>query len=41
MGAALDSFEDEAELLLERASLQVERGMAWSYLRYLNIAEQR
>ena len=29
------------ELLLERANLQVDRGMAWSYLRYLNIAEQR
>jgi cobalt-zinc-cadmium efflux system outer membrane protein len=39
MRAALDSFEDETELLLERANLQIERGMAWSYLRYLDIAD--
>ena len=38
MRAALDAFEDETELLLERANLQVERAMAWSYLRYLDIA---
>ena len=37
-GAALDAFEDETDLLLERANLQVERAMAWSYLRYLDIA---
>jgi len=41
IGAAIDSFEDEAELLMERASLQAERGMAWSYLRYLDLAAQR
>lgn len=39
MRAALDAFEDETELLLERANLQIERGMAWSYLRYLDIAD--
>ncbi len=36
--ASLDAFEDETDLLLERANLQVERAMAWSYLRYLDIA---
>jgi cobalt-zinc-cadmium efflux system outer membrane protein len=41
IGAAIDSFEDEAELLVERANLLSERGMAWSYLRYLDLAEQR
>jgi hypothetical protein len=39
MRAALDAFEDETDLLLERANLQIERGMAWSYLRYLDIAD--
>ena len=34
----LDAFEDETALLLERANLLVERGKAWSYLRYLDIA---
>jgi len=38
MRAALDAFEDESNLLLERANLQVERAVAWSYLRYLDIA---
>ena len=38
MRAALDAFEDETDLLLERANLQIERAMAWSYLRYLDIA---
>ena len=38
MRSALDAFEDETNLLLERANLQIERGMAWSYLRYLDIA---
>jgi len=41
IGAAIDSFEDEAELLVERANLQAERGMAWSYLHYLDLAAQR
>jgi len=36
VGAALDAFEDESDLLLERAGLQVERAVAWSYLRYLD-----
>ena len=40
IGAAIDSFEDEVDLLMERANLQAERGMAWSYLRYLDIAAQ-
>jgi hypothetical protein len=38
--ATLDAFEDETALLLERANLLVERGKAWSYLRYLEIAAQ-
>jgi outer membrane protein TolC len=37
--SALDAFEDETNLLLERANLQISRGMAWSYLRYLVIAD--
>jgi cobalt-zinc-cadmium efflux system outer membrane protein len=32
---ALDAFEDEVNLLVERAALQNERGRAWAYLRYL------
>jgi len=31
----VDAFSSETELLLTRATLTVERGMAWSYLRYL------
>jgi outer membrane protein, heavy metal efflux system len=38
VGAALDAFQAETDLLLERANLQVERSLAWSYLRYLDIA---
>ena len=38
LGAALDAFGDETNLLLERANLQVERAVAWSYLRYLDVA---
>jgi cobalt-zinc-cadmium efflux system outer membrane protein len=33
--ATLDAFQDETELLLERSALLIERGRAWSYLRYL------
>jgi outer membrane protein, heavy metal efflux system len=32
---ALDAFEDEINLLLDRATLQNERGRAWAFLRYL------
>jgi hypothetical protein len=39
MRPALDAFEDETNLLLERADLQVERATAWSYLRYLDLAQ--
>jgi outer membrane protein TolC len=39
MRPALEAFEDETNLLLERANLQIERAMAWSYLRYLDIAQ--
>jgi cobalt-zinc-cadmium efflux system outer membrane protein len=38
VGATIDAFEDETNLLLERANLQVEHAVAWSYLRYLDIA---
>jgi hypothetical protein len=38
VGASLDAFEDETNLLLERANLQIEHAAAWSYLRYLDIA---
>ncbi len=31
----VDAFSSETDLLMTRASLTVERGMAWSYLRYL------
>lgn len=31
----VDAFSSETDLLLTRATLTVERGMAWSYLRYL------
>jgi len=37
MRATLDAFEDESDLLLERTNLQIERAVAWSYLRYLDI----
>jgi cobalt-zinc-cadmium efflux system outer membrane protein len=37
MRAVLDAIEDETDLLIERANLRIERGMAWSYLRYLDI----
>ena len=40
MSAALDAFADETDLLLERADLQIEHAVAWSYLRYLDIAAQ-
>jgi outer membrane protein TolC len=32
---SLDAFEDETNLLIDRAALQNERGRAWAYLRYL------
>jgi outer membrane protein TolC len=32
---ALEAFEDEVNLLIERAALQNQRGRAWAYLRYL------
>jgi len=32
---ALDAFEDEINLLIDRAGLQNERGRAWAFLRYL------
>jgi len=38
LGATLDALEDETGLLLERANLQVEHAVAWSYLRYLDVA---
>jgi hypothetical protein len=31
----VDAFSSETDLLLTRATLTVERGIAWSYLRYL------
>jgi cobalt-zinc-cadmium efflux system outer membrane protein len=41
MRAVLDAIEDETDLLIERANLRVERGMAWSYLRYLDLTAPR
>ncbi len=32
---SLDAFEEEIELLIDRAALQNERGRAWAFLRYL------
>lgn len=32
---ALEAFEDEVNLLVERATLQNQRGRAWAFLRYL------
>jgi cobalt-zinc-cadmium efflux system outer membrane protein len=32
---ALDAFEDEIGILIDRAALENERGRAWTYLRYL------
>ena len=37
---ALLAFEDEAELLIERANMQAERAKAWTYLHYLHNASQ-
>lgn len=32
---SLDAFQDEIDLLIDRAALQNERGRAWAFLRYL------
>jgi hypothetical protein len=36
--SAIEAFQDEADLLIERAQLLGERGAAWTYLRYLERA---
>jgi cobalt-zinc-cadmium efflux system outer membrane protein len=36
--SAIEAFQDETELLVERAQLTGERGAAWTYLRYLERA---
>jgi outer membrane protein TolC len=39
--SALEAFQDESELLIERAMLTNERGNAWAYLRFTQAGELR
>ena len=35
--SVLQAFEDESDILVERATLRNERGAAWAFLRYLEL----